>query len=305
MATTSTTTTRKKIQGDFSGMVIKGIGYLFLSLFSIICLIPFWLMVTGSFTVDSVIRTTGFSLWPSQISLEAYTLLFTNPEFLMGSYVLTICVTGIGTVAGLLFTSMAAYALQRPDFDWRHKISFYFYFTMLFSGGMVPYYLLIVRYLHLKNNYLAILLPSLVSAWNVFLMRNFMKALPHSLTESGKIDGAGDFTIFLRIFLPMSGPSLATVGLFMALGYWNEWWNAMMFLDNTRYVPLQYYLYNMINRADYIRNSAAAANIPPQDVPGESLKMATAVLSTGPIILVYPFVQRYFISGITIGAVKG
>jgi len=132
-----------------------------------------------------------------------------------------------------------------------------------------------------------------------------MRGIPHALTESAIIDGAGDFSIFMRIFLPMSGPSLATIGLFMALGYWNEWWNALMFLDNTTYIPLQLYLYNMITRADFIRNSAAMLNIPPQDTPGESLKMATAVLSTGPIIVVYPFVQRFFIKGITIGAVKG
>jgi len=227
------------------------------------------------------------------------------PKFLMGSYFLTFCITFGGTGVGLIITSMAAYALQRPDFDWRNKISFYFYFTMLFYGGMVSYYILMTRYLGLKNNYLAVVLPMMVSAWRIIMMKNFMKSIPHSLTESAHIDGAGDFKIFLMIILPMSGPSLATIGLFMALGYWNEWWNALMFLDNTRYIPLQLYLYNMITRADFIRNSAAMANIPPQDTPGESLKMATALLSTGPIIIMYPFVQRFFIKGITIGSVKG
>ena len=296
---------RNRIQIDASGVAIKTFGYVFLSLFSLACLIPFWLMIIGSFTSDGIIRAEGYQLYPKVVSMEAYNILLSYPKFLMGSYFLTICVTVGGTLVGLFITSMCAYALQRPDFDWRNKIAFYFYFTMLFYGGMVPYYLLMVRYLGLKNNYLAIVLPSLVGAWNIFMMRNFMKSIPHALTESAIIDGAGDFRIFLVIFLPMSGPSLATIGLFMALGYWNEWWNALMFLDNTTYIPLQLYLYNMITRADFIRNSAALLNIPPQDTPGESMKMATAVLSTGPIIIVYPFVQRFFIKGITIGAVKG
>jgi len=296
---------RYKIRDDASGIVIKGFGYAFLSLFALMCLLPFWLMVMGSFTADSIIRTQGYGLFPAKVSFEALNLLLMYPKFLMGSYFLTFCITIGGTGVGLFITSMAAYALQRPDFDWRNKLSFYFYFTMLFFGGMVPYYLLMTRYLGLKNNYLAVVLPSLVGAWNIIMMKNFMKAIPHSLTESALIDGAGDFTIFVKIFLPMSGPSLATIGLFMALGYWNEWYNALMFLDNTKYIPLQLYLYNMITRADFIRNSAAMANIPPQDTPGESLKMATALLSTGPIIIMYPFVQRFFIKGITVGAVKG
>ena len=297
--------TKNRIRIDASGVAIKTIGYVTLSVFSLACLLPFWLMIIGSFTADSVIQRSGYALYPRVVSFEAYKILLGYPKFLMGSYMLTICVTVGGTLVGLFITSMCSYALQRPDFEWRNKIAFYFYFTMLFSGGMVPYYLLMTRYLGLKNNYLAIVLPSLVSAWNIFLMRNFMKSIPHALTESAIIDGANDFTIFMLIFLPMSGPSLATIGLFMALGYWNEWWNGLMFLDNTTYIPLQLYLYNMITRADFIRNSAAMLNIPPQDTPGESLKMATAVLSTGPIIIVYPFVQRFFIKGISIGAVKG
>jgi putative aldouronate transport system permease protein len=296
---------RYKIQDDFSGIAIKIFGYFFLSLFALMCLLPFWLMVAGSFTADGVIRTQGYSLIPPVVSFEALNVLLMYPQFLMGSYFLTFCITIGGTAVGLFITSMAAYALQRPDFEWRNKISFYFYFTMLFFGGLVPYYIMMVRYLHLKNNYLAVLLPSLVGAWNIIMMKNFMKSIPHSLTESALIDGAGDFRIFLMIFLPMSGPSLATIGLFMGLGYWNEWYNALLFLDNTKYIPLQLYLYNMIMRADFIRNSAALANIPPQDTPGESLKMATALLSTGPILIMYPFVQRFFIKGITIGAVKG
>ena len=214
--------------------------------------------------------------------------------------------TVFGTIIGLFLVSMAGYALQRPDFAFRNQISFYIYFTTLFSGGLVPFYLLIVRILRLKNNYLAVFLPSLMSPWLIILMKNFTKSIPFAITESAKIDGASDFRIFLNIILPMSKPALATVGLFLALTYWNEWYNSMLFLEaNMDYRPLQLFLYNVVNKVEYIKNSAASSNIPPMDVPLETMKMATAIVATGPIVLVYPFIQKYFIKGITIGAVKG
>ena len=201
---------------------------------------------------------------------------------------------------------MTGYALQRPDFQFRNGIAFYIYFTTLFSGGLVPFYILITKHLHLRDNYLAVLLPSLMGPWVIILMKNFMKSIPHSITESAKIDGAGDFSIFLHLILPLSKPALATIGLFQALWYWNDWYYAMLFLSpNVKYRPLQLFLYNTITLADFIRNSAASSNIPPQDIPLETMKMATAVLATGPVILFYPFVQKYFIKGITVGAVKG
>jgi len=166
--------------------------------------------------------------------------------------------------------------------------------------------LLITRYLHLKDNYLAVLLPGLMTPFLVIMMKTFVRSIPHAITESAKIDGAGDFTIFLRLILPMSTPALATIGLFLAIGYWNEWYHSMLFLSsNVEYRPLQLFLYNVITSAEFIRNSAAASNVEPRNVPLESMKMATAVVATGPVILFYPLVQRYFIKGITVGAVKG
>ena len=214
--------------------------------------------------------------------------------------------TVIGTLVGLFIISMTGYALQRPDFPLRNIISFYIYFTTLFSGGLIPFYMMVTQTLKLKDNYLAVLLPLLMSPWLIILMKNFLKSIPHSITESATIDGAGDFYIFIKIILPTAKPALATVGLFLALTYWNEWYNAMLFLSsNVKYRPLQLFLYNTINEARYIRDSAAASNIPAVDIPMESMKMATAVVATGPIIFVYPFVQKYFIQGITVGAVKG
>ncbi|MNW58613.1 L-arabinose transport system permease protein AraQ [compost metagenome] len=176
----------------------------------------------------------------------------------------------------------------------------------MFTGGLVPFYLLVTQYLSLKDNYLAVLLPGLLSPFLIIMMKSFVRSIPHAITESAKIDGAGDFTIFIRLILPMTTPALATIGLFIALGYWNEWYNSMLFLSpDMKYRPLQLFLYNVITSADFIRNSAAASNVELRDVPLESMKMATAIVATGPVILFYPFVQRYFIKGITVGAVKG
>lgn len=295
-----------RIHQDFSGILIRSVGYIVITLFSAACLIPFIMMVSASFSSEKAVVRNGFSMFPQDPTLFAYKLTFQNPDVIIGSYVVTILITVIGTVVGLFITAMTGYALQRPDFRHRNAISLFFYFTTLFSGGLVPFYLLMTRYLHLKNNYLAVLLPLLLSAWNIIMMKNFMKSIPHAITESTQIDGAGPFRTFISIILPMSTPSLATIGLFIALGYWNEWYNSMLFLDtNVKYRPMQLFLYNLITGVEYIRNSAARSNVPTQDVPLETMRMATAVIATGPVVLMYPFVQRYFIKGITIGSVKG
>lgn len=294
------------IRLDRSAVIVKAISYAVITVFSLACLLPFFMMVTNSFATDASVRAHGFTLIPTEFSGFAYkVVLFDNPSYIIGSYVVTVSLTLVGTLLGLFIISMTGYALQRPDFSVRNGISFLIYFTTLFSGGLIPYYLLIARYMGLQNNYLAILLPSLMNPFLLILMKSFLKGIPHAITESAKIDGASDFRIWLSIIQPMAVPALATISLFLALGYWNEWYNAMIFLPQVKYQPLQYFLYTVINKADFIRSSAAAANIPVQDMPGDSLKMAVAVVSTGPIILAYPFVQRYFISGITVGAVKG
>ncbi len=296
----------KLIHQDFSGRLIRAAGYILITLFSAACLIPFIMMISASFSTEKEIILHGFSVLPQKPTLFAYKVTFHTPEFIIGNYIVTILITSVGTAVGLFVTAMTGYALQRPDFRHRNAISLFIYFTTLFSGGLVPFYLLMTRYLHLKNSYIAVLLPLLLSAWNIIMMKNFMKGIPHAITESAQIDGAGPFKTFISIILPMSTPSLATIGLFIALGYWNEWYNSMLFLDtNVKYRPMQLYLYNLISGTEYIKNSAARANVPSKDMPLETMKMAAAVIATGPIVLAYPFVQRYFIKGITIGSVKG
>ena len=194
---------------------------------------------------------------------------------------------------------------MRKDFRFRNKIAMFLYFPSIFSGGMLPSYLLIVKYLGLKDNIWALILPGLISAWNIFLLRNFMSDIPDSIMESAKLDGANDFQIFIKLYLPLSKAGLATIGLFTALGYWNNWSNAMLYINRAELFPLQYLLYSMLSNVQGVKEMAAASGVAMPNLPSETYKMAMAVVTTGPIILLYPFVQRYFVKGITVGAVKG
>ncbi len=288
-----------------SDYVIRGIGYVFVTLYALACIFPFLLIIGTSFTSEAVIRSAGVQLFPRDFTTEAYDMVLKGGA-IWKSYLITILMTGIGTGVGLLVISMTGYALQRKDFVLRNVISFFIYFTSLFQAGLAPYYLLMTQTYHLKDSYFAVLLPLLMSPWLIILMKNFVKSIPFEITESGKIDGAGDMKIFTSLILPMLKPALATIGLFLALGYWNEWYQSSLFLSSkVDAYPLQYMLYKVVNEANSLKNSVAAQFVTVTDLPTNSLKMATAVVATGPIVLLYPFVQRYFIGGITVGAVKG
>ena len=229
-----------KVRLDKSDMMIRGITYVVITIFSVCCILPFWMIIASSFSTEEAIRRTGFTLWPTDFSTYAYELLFRSPDQMIGAYIVTILLAVIGTVVGLFIISMTGYALQRKDFPFRNGIMFYIYFTSLFSAGLVPFYLLMVQTLHLRDTYWAILLPLLMNPWLIVLMKNFVKAIPHEITESGKIDGAGDFRIFYALILPSLKPALATIGLFLALGYWNEWYYSSLFLTSeVAYRPLQ------------------------------------------------------------------
>ena len=294
-----------KVKIGMSDRIIRGVGYVLVTIYALACVIPFIIIISTSFTSEATIRAEGVQLIPKDISLQAYEMVAKGGG-IWWSYLLTIVMTLVGTFLGLSIIAMTGYALQRKDFPFRNAISFYVYFTSLFSAGLAPYYLLMTNTYHLMDSYFAVLLPLLMSPWLIILMKNFVKAIPHEITESGKIDGAGDMKIFTALILPMLKPALATIGLFLALGYWNEWYQSSLFLSSRVAVkPLQYTLYEIVNKNDALRNSVAGQFVTLADIPTESVKMANAVLATGPIIFLYPFVQRYFISGITVGAVKG
>ena len=294
-----------KHKPDMSSIVYYTIGYLLVVTVALFCLLPFLLILTASFTPEALIVKNGYSLLPKNFSLEAYKMLFRYPDDTVRAYGVSIIITAFGAAIGLLITAMAAYAINRKDFKYRNAFSFYFFFITLFNGGLVSTYIMMVRYYHLKNSLLALILPNLVNVFYVIVMRTFMNSLPDSLSESAKIDGAGDFTIFVRVILPLTTPAFATIGLFLALDYWNDWYNAMLYITNYKLYPLQYLLYNMLSQVDAMTRLSAQANISKQSVPTESLRMAMTIIAIGPTIVLYPFVQKYFVKGITLGSVKG
>jgi len=282
------------------------LGYSVMTGITIICFIPFWLIIVASISNENMVLTEGFKLWPTVISADAYRSIFQGFDTLMKSYLVTIFITVTGTISSLLLTTMTGYVLIRRDFLERNIVSFFIYFTTLFSGGVIPSYILFVKYLTLKNSLWALVLPCLLSPWNIFLMRNFMRSIPYSLIEASKIDSANDWQIYLKVILPLSKAGLATVGLFIALNYWNDWYHASLYITKESLYPLQYLLYRMLSNAEYMKQAAAAGVfLDTVALPSETLKMATALVVTGPILLLYPFVQKYFVKGIMIGSVKG
>lgn len=294
------------IRPDKGTRLFNIIGYTLITLITLVCLLPFWLMITGSFTAESTIIREGFSLWPKEFSLDAYRTIFRGFNKIVRAYGVTITVTACGTLIALLLTTMTGYVLTRQDFRYRNKLSFFIYFTTLFSGGVIPIYILIVRYLQMKDTILALILPTLLSPWYIMLMRTFMRSIPTALIEAARIDGAGDFTIYARVVIPLSKTALATVGLFIALSYWNDWYLASLYINDEALYPLQYLLYQMLSSAEFLKNAASAGFTGVRvQAPTETLKLATAVVVIGPIILLYPFVQKYFIKGVMIGSIKG
>ncbi|MCL6604051.1 MAG: carbohydrate ABC transporter permease [Paenibacillus sp.] len=281
-------------------------GYISLAILATLCFLPFILIVSSSLTEESQIVLNGFQFFPTEFSTEAYRILFKYPEQMLQAYTVTIGVTAVGTACGLFLTSMTAYCLSRKDFKWRNQFSFFFFFTTLFSGGLVPWYLLMVNYLHLKDTFLVLILPLVLNVFYIIVMKSFMSGIPEAITESAKIDGAGDFMIFIRLIIPLSKPALATIGLFLALGYWNDWYNALLFISDEKLMPLQYYLYKMLGNMDGMRKAMMGSGaVVTQSLPTEGLKMAMTIVASGPILIAYPFIQKYFVTGLTIGAVKG
>ncbi|MFD2117831.1 carbohydrate ABC transporter permease [Paenibacillus yanchengensis] len=285
--------------------LFRVVGYPLVAFFALICLLPFILILSSSFNSEQAIVQNGYSFIPQQFSLDGYKVIFENPLVIFRSYGITILITAAGTIASVFISMMTGYVLQRPDFLWRNKLSFFFFFTTLFSGGLVPWYILCVKYLGMKNSLWALILPAMISVWHILLAKGFMRGIPYAISESAKIDGAGDFKIFISLILPLSKPVMATIGLFTALTYWNDWYHSMLFISEERLYPLQYLLYKLLGDIQAIRSIMEQSGLYIESFPVESMKMALTVIVTGPIIFLYPFVQKYFVQGLTIGAVKG
>lgn len=280
--------------------------YLFLGILTALCIVPFLLVISGSFTANESITKYGYSVLPREFSLEAYQFIFNFPETILRAYGVTIVNTVVGTFVGLFVIAMTGYVLQRPDCKYRNKISFFIYFTTLFQGGLIAWFILITRYYKLQDNRLILILPGLMNPFLIILMKNFIKtSVPHEIIEAAIIDGANDFKIFMDIVLHLAKPGLATIGLFLALNYWNDWFTSSLFISTPEKYSLQFYLYNMLNNTQVMRQMAQTGAAISLEAPTESVRLAMAVICTGPILFLYPWVQKYFVKGLTIGAVKG
>ena len=276
----------------------KIVAYVIVGLFGLVCLYPLLLTVTVSLTPESVINKDGFRLIPREFTLDTYTYIFAHSgERILKSYGITTFVTVVGTLASMLVTCMISYAISLREMKYRNVIAFICNFTTIFSAGLVPWYVVCRQWYGLANNILGLILPPLFSVWSMFLMRTYFKAISPSLYEAAKIDGAGHWTIFFRIALPLSVTALLTVGLMIALNYW--------FVEDRNLFPLQFYLYQVVSNVNAVSSgrvpSGAAANL---RLPAETVKMAVTIITIGPILFLYPFIQRYFVQGIMTGAVK-
>lgn len=292
-----------------SEKISKIIIHAFFIILSFVFIIPIWTLFAISITSDADIINYGYQLWPKAIDWGAYEYIFTSASDILSAYKVTIIITVVGTVLSTVIGAMCAYTISRQDFAYKSRVTFYMFFTMLFGGGMVPSYILMTQYLHVQNTYWALILPGMISVWNIFIMRTFFQQIPSSIIESATIDGASEMKIFISIIVPLSTPALATIGLLQMLGYWNAWTPAMLYITDQKLYPLQYLLQTMLrNMQEIMKNIELTGNtnmIDLSSLPMESMRMAMAVLAVGPILLVFPFFQKYFVQGLTVGSVKG
>ncbi len=276
---------------------------------SIAFLMPVVLVFVVSFTHNDSLLSRGYSFFPDKWSLIAYESLFKDSITLVRSYGVSIGLTVVGTMISVLFMALFAYPISRADYPYRYFFTFFLFFTMLFSGGLVSKYIVYTQGLNLLDSYAALILPLLIIPFNVIIMRTFFQSTIHpALIESARIDGAGEMLIFVRIILPLSLPVMATMALFSTINYWNDWFNALLFIRTEDKYPVQYLMIRVLNDIQYLRDNVELAAQNPElmrNLPNESLQMAMAVVGMGPILLVYPFFQKYFVKGLTVGAVKG
>ena len=283
---------------------------LILFIYGFLCVVPLLLIITASLTDEKVLAIYGYSFFPRKITTYAFNYIFTNTPQVVTAYGISILVTVVGTIVGVLVMALYAYPISRQDFKYKGFFTFYLIFTMLFSGGMVSTYLIGVNVLHLKDNIWGLIFPYLMSAFSVIILRTFYKTnIPDSLIESAKIDGAGEWMTFFRIVFPLAVPGIATIGLFLMVQYWNDWYLAALYINEPNLAPLPYLLYQLQTSMQYLLQNSSNIGGRAGDVlakmPSEAARMAMVVIGVGPIIFTFPFFQKYFVKGLTVGAIKG
>lgn len=298
----------KRFSSNLTGSrITSGLVNIILISFSILCIVPLVSLISVSFSDDLQINKLGYSLLPKGFTLNAYKYLLNTPKQIFNAYKVSIIVGILGTASSLLVTSGIAYVLSRNDYKYKRQLSFFSFLPMLFNAGLVPSYIVISNYLHLKNTIFVLILPYLVTPMFILILRTFMQKIPFDIIESCMVDGASEHRIFLQIVLPLAKPGLATISLFTLLTYWNDWWLAMLYIDKESLVPLQYMLARIMSNIEFLTSSTNTmpAGMKNVQIPTESARMAMSVLAAGPMLLIFPFFQKYFVKGLTIGSVKG
>lgn len=278
-------------------------------IFAILCLLivfPFWLLLSASLSNGEVLATKGYQIWPNPVDFSSYKYVFENPQQILRAYGVTFVFSSVTMVLAVLCMAMVAYPLSRSNLKGRNVINFYLYFTMLFGGGLVPTYILIAKFLHLNDTMWVYILPALINPWHVFMIRTFFKGIPGEIVESATIDGASEYTIFIKMIIPLSKPVLATIALFTFLGKWNDWNTALIYITKPELYSLQYLLQKIMEDINLLKqNQQVASMMDVANIPTETVRMAMAVVVAGPALVVFPFFQKYFVKGLTVGSVKG
>ncbi|MBW8349710.1 carbohydrate ABC transporter permease [Bacillus sp. IITD106] len=292
-----------------SDRITQVVSHVVLIILAIASIIPFIILISSSLTSEQMILKEGYNFWPAEFSTAAYDYLMTNFSSIARGYGITIFVTITGTVSSLIITSMLAYGLSRKDLPYRNTLSFIVFFTLLFNGGLVPTYLVYTQIFDVKNTIWALIVPGLLmNGFNVLLMRSFfIMSIPEPVIESARIDGAGEFRTFVSIVLPLSLPILATIGLLQTIIYWNDWFNGLIYLTDPKLFSIQNMLNRMMQDIQFLASSDLGSNASQaaSEIPSTAVRMAIAVIGILPIIVAYPFFQKYLIKGIQLGAVKG
>lgn len=278
----------------------------FLGVMALLYFLPFIAMISASITDEKYLDLHGYGLLPGQFSLKAYSFIFSAGSSIPQGYAVSITVTILGTFLSLLVTSMMAYALSRKALRYRGAISFFVFFTMLFQGGLVPYFMVISKVLKLTDTLWVMILPFTVNAFNLILLRTYFSGVDDAIMESAKIDGAKELRVLFSIVIPLALPGVVTIALFYSLQYWNDWFTALLFVNRRELYPLQYLLRQIISTIEFLSSpDAKVASQAAFAIPTKAVRMATTVVTVGPILLLYPFIQKYFIKGLAIGGVKG
>lgn len=281
------------------------ISHIVFILLSLSTVIPLILLIVISFTSQQSIVDLGYTFFPNKFDLSGYKYLLDNGRILLHSYKTTIIVTVVGTLLGTAVMTMLAYTLSRPNYRYRTIVSFFIFIPMMFHAGIVPSYIVNTTVYGLKDNILVLILPSLVSCWNVVLLRTFFQDLPYEVIESGVIDGANEFTIFYKLAVPMAKSGIVTIALLTMLSFWNQWTPSMIYITKAENQTLQYYLYRLVSSTELLREEALQMGLSLKDIPSDIVKYCAAIVVMGPTLMVFPFFQKYFVRGMNSGAVKG